>query len=132
MSTIFTKIINQEIPGQFVYEDEICVALMDKFPAVIGQVLVIPKKEVDYAFDLDEETYSHIFRVAKKIVNAMDSVYSTTRTCLVVEGFEVPHVHIKLYPMTKHDTSLAKAIDNSREETNDNLQCEADKIKSML
>jgi histidine triad (HIT) family protein len=132
MSTIFSKIITREIAAQFVYEDEVCFAVMDKFPAINGQVLVIPRKEVDYAFDLEEETYLHIFKVAKQIAQALDKVFDTTRTCLVVEGFEVPHVHIKLYPMTKDDTNLASAIDNPKEATDQCLQTQADKIKEAL
>ena len=132
MSTIFTKIINREIPAQFIHEDEKCIVVMDKFPAIKGQTLVIPKQEVDYAFDLDEEIYIHIFNVAKKVVKAMDKVYETTRTCLVVEGFEIPHVHIKLYPMTKNDTNLASTLDNAKEATDELLQIQANKIKSFL
>jgi histidine triad (HIT) family protein len=132
MSTIFSQIIKREIPAQFVYEDEICVVVMDKFPALVGQVLVIPKKEVDYVYDLDEETYSHIFLVAKKIAAALDKAFDTTRTCLVVEGFEVPHVHIKLYPMTKKDTNLASTLDNSEEASDESLQALADTIKTCL
>lgn len=103
MNSIFSKIIAREIPAQFVYEDDICVVIMDKFPNVKGQTLVIPKVEVDYVFDLDDEIYSHIFDVAKKIARAMDKALSPERTCLAIEGFEVPHVHIKIYPV--HDTS---------------------------
>ena len=132
MTTIFSKIIAREIPAQFVYEDEVCVAIMDKFPAITGQVLVIPKKAVDYAFDLDDETYTHIFLVAKKITKALDIVFATNRTCLIVEGFEVPHVHIKLYPMTSQDKNLASAIDNAKEKSDPELQTEADKIKAAL
>ncbi len=110
MSTIFSKIINREIPAQFVFEDDICVVVMDKFPSVKGQTLVIPKIEIDYAFDLDNETYTHIFQVAKKIAKASDKAFDTFRTCLVVEGFEVPHVHIKLYPMTEDNKDLSRAL----------------------
>jgi len=132
MSTIFSKIIAREVAAQFIYEDEVCVVVMDKFPAINGQVLVIPRKEVDYAFDLDDETYTHIFKVAKRIAKALDKIFDTTRTCLVVEGFEVPHVHIKLYPMTKADTNLAAAIDKSKEATDECLQTQADQIKSVI
>jgi len=132
MSTIFSKIINREIPGQFIYEDEVCVVLLDKFPAITGQVLVIPKKEMDYIFDLDEETYSHLFTVAKKVGSALDKTYDTTRTCLVVEGFEVPHVHIKLYPMTKDDTSLDQTLKEAKEASDEVLELESEKIKVHL
>jgi len=98
--TIFTKIINRELPGHIIYEDAYCVALLDIFPAVPGQTLVIPKTPEPYVFALDDDTYQHLFAVAKKVAVILDRVLQTERTCLVVEGFEVPHTHIKLYPMT--------------------------------
>lgn len=125
MNTIFTKIINREIPAQFVYEDNVCVVIMDKFPVVTGQVLIIPKVEVDYFFNLDDTTSQHLFDMMKKITKALDTTYRTLRTCVVIEGFEVPHAHIKLYPLTTHgfnmhggkeadDATLAKEAVNIR------------------
>lgn len=132
MTTIFSKIIAREIPAQFVYEDNICVVVMDKFPAVQGQTLIVPKLEMDYAFDLPDEIYQHIFSIAKKIAKASDTTYNTARTCLVVEGFEVPHVHIKLYPMLHTDKNLSQVILEQSEKTDEELQIEANKIKSVL
>ncbi len=99
MTTIYTKIINREVPAQFIYEDDICVVFMDKFPSVSGQSLVVPKREVDYVFDTTDEEYQHLMKIAKKVAVASDAALGTDRTCLVVEGFQVPHVHIKLYPI---------------------------------
>ena len=132
MSTIFTKIINREIPGQFVYEDDVCVVLMDKFPSVTGQVLVIPKQESDYAFDLPDDVYQHIFAIAKKVSKALDAVYETERTCLIVEGFEVPHVHIKLYPVTNAEGGLAPIISKTTEAADETLEQEAARIRVKL
>jgi len=97
--TIFTKIINRQLPGHFIYEDEVCVAILDAFPAVSGQTLVIPKEPIDYVFALPEATYQHLFAVAKKIATMLDRELKTARTCLVLEGFDVPHTHLKLYPL---------------------------------
>ena len=132
MSTIFSKIINREIPAQFVFEDDVCVVVMDKFPGVKGQTLVIPKVEVDYAFDLDNETYAHIFQVAKKIAKASDKAFDTFRTCLVVEGFEVPHVHIKLYPIQEDAKDLSLALKAGKMTEDENLAKLAAKIKQNL
>lgn len=132
MSTIFSKIINREIPAQFVYEDDVCVVVMDKFPSVKGQTLVIPRVEVDYAFNLDDETYAHIFQVAKKIAKASDKAFSTFRTCLVVEGFEVPHVHIKLYPMTEDNKDLSVALKAGEMAEDEDLAKLANAIKQNL
>ena len=98
MTTIFSKIIAKEIPAIFVYEDDTCVVIMDKFPAVQGQTLVVSKREVDYILDLPDEEYAHLFAVAKNIALASDEAFNAVRSCMVVEGFEVPHVHIKIYP----------------------------------
>jgi len=134
MSTIFTKIINREIPGQFIYEDEKCVVIMDKFPVVEGQSMVISKAEVDYVFNLDNDTYAHMFAIAKKIAQATDAALGTERTCLVVEGFEVPHVHIKLYPIKEVGTmtSLASLVSKRHEETDEILANQAVLIKKFL
>jgi histidine triad (HIT) family protein len=131
MSTIFTKIINREIPGHFVYEDDVCVVLMDKFPAVPGQTLVIPKQETDYLFDLSEETYNHLFVVAKRVAKASDKAFDTLRTCLVAEGFEVPHVHLRLYPMTKAE-SLGSTMIKQQAVADDVLAKQAEQINAAL
>ena len=133
MSTsIFTKIINREIPAHFVYEDEHCVAILDKFPAVRGQSLVIPKKEIDYAFDLDDDTYIHLFKVAKKVAKASDTALGAARTCLVVEGFEVPHVHIKIYPMQDTEKALGKIMPEQAEADEEDLKVVATQIQAAL
>lgn len=132
MTSIFTKIINREIPGHFIYEDEFCVAIMDKFPAVKGQSLVIPKKDIDYAFDLDDDTYIHLFKVAKKVARASDRALNAVRTCLVVEGFDVPHVHIKIYPMTDTEKALGEILPHGKEASDDELSVVATQIQAAL
>lgn len=112
--SIFTKIINKEVPAHFIYEDEVCVVLLDAFPAVKGQTLVIPKEQVDYAFDLPDETYQHIMAVAKKIARASDTAFDTTRTCMAIEGFQVPHVHLKIYPLTTTGISLGDIMEKTK------------------
>lgn len=97
--TIFQKIIDGEIPSYKIYEDDKCLVILDKFPESKGKTLVISKQVVDYVFDLDDETYNHMFSVAKKVIKATDKALGPKRTCLVVEGFEVPHSHIKIFPV---------------------------------
>jgi len=132
MTSIFTKIINREIPGHFIYEDEFCVAIMDKFPAVRGQSLVIPKKDIDYAFDLDDDSYIHLFKIAKKIAKASDTALDAVRTCLVVEGFDVPHVHIKIYPMTETSKALGAIMAEGKEAPDEELKAVATQITAAL
>lgn len=132
MSTIFTKIIKREIPGFFVYEDEVCAVFLDKFPAVAGQTIVATKVETDYIFDLPDETYLHICAIAKIVAHALDEVYQTERTCLVVEGFEVPHVHIKLYPMTSTEEPLGAVMPRQKEASDEELATAALRIQSII
>ncbi len=130
--SIFTKIINREIPGHFLYEDDTCVVILDRFPAVKGQALVIPKKEIDYAFDLDDDTYLHMFKVAKLVGTAIDKALSPYRTCMVVEGFDVPHVHIKIYPVPEKDKALGLIMHEQQEATDEDLTVVATQIQAAL
>ena len=128
-SSIFTKIIKREITGVFVYEDDEVVALMDKFPAMEGQVLVIPKKEIDSVFDIPDELYTKLWLTAKKVARAMDTALSPRRVCVVVEGFEVPHAHVRLYPVPE---GAPLDIKGGPEMSNDKLERIAKKIRAAL
>ena len=99
MPSIFSKIVSGDIPAFKVAEDENYVAFLDIFPLAKGHVLVIPKKETDYIFDLDSEEYFGLFSFAKKVAKAMDKVISCERIGVAVIGLEVPHAHIHLVPL---------------------------------
>ena len=103
MPTIFTKIINGEISAFKVAEDDNYLAFLDVNPLVLGHVLVIPKREVDYIFDLDDETLSGLHIFAKKVAQAIDKTIKCTRVGVAVIGLEVPHVHIHLVPLRTMD-----------------------------
>lgn len=103
MPSIFSKIVSGDIPAFKVAEDENYVAFLDVFPLAKGHVLVIPKKETDYIFDLDSEEYLGLFSFAKKVAKAMDKIISCERIGVAVIGLEVPHAHIHLVPL--HDVS---------------------------
>lgn len=130
--SIFTKIINHDIPAHFVYEDDHCIAILDKFPAIKGQSLVIPKTEIDYAFDLDDDTYLHLFKTAKMIAKASDKAFAAARTCLVVEGFDVPHVHIKIYPMADTNTALGAIMPTGEEASDEELTIVATQLTAAI
>jgi len=98
MDCVFCSISKGEFPSHQIYEDDKCIAFLDINPATKGQSLIIPKVHEDYIFKLDNETYHHLFSIAKKISIAIDKSLNPKRTCLVVEGFLVPHVHIRLHP----------------------------------
>jgi histidine triad (HIT) family protein len=99
MATIFTKIINREIPGYIVAEDENNIAILDINPLVQGHTLVIPKNEVDYYFDLSEQEYESLNSFTKKLAEAIKSVIPCLRIGVAVVGLEVPHTHIHLIPL---------------------------------
>lgn len=132
MTSIFTKIINREIHGHFIHEDDFCIVILDKFPAVKGQSLVIPKKDIDYAFDLDDDSYMHLFKIAKKIAKASDRALGAVRTCLVVEGFDIPHVHIKIYPMQDTQQALGAIMPKGVEASDEQLAVVATQIIAAL
>jgi histidine triad (HIT) family protein len=99
MATLFTKIINREIPAHIVAEDEHFIAILDIMPLVTGHTLVIPKKEVDYIFDLDNDTLAGMSLFAKKVAQAVKKVIPCKRIGVAVIGLEVPHTHVHLVPM---------------------------------
>lgn len=99
MSSIFTKIVNGEIPAYKVAEDENYLAFLDIFPVTQGHTLVIPKKEVDYLFDLDDELYTGLQLFAKKIALGLKKAIPCEKVGVLVLGLEVPHAHIHLVPM---------------------------------
>ena len=99
MSSIFSKIVNNEIPSFKVSEDESYLAFLDAFPLTYGHVLVIPKKQTDYIFDLDSDEYLGLWNFSQKVAKAMDKVIVCERIGVAVIGLEVPHAHIHLIPI---------------------------------
>ena len=103
MATIFTKIINREIPAHIVAEDENCIAFLDIMPLVKGHVLVVPKQETDYIFDMEPDALAELNIFAQKVAKAIDKTIKCTRVGVAVIGLEVPHVHIHLVPLRTMD-----------------------------
>lgn len=106
MASIFTRIINGEIPCHKVAEDDRFMAFLDVRPLKPGHTLVVPKKEVDYIFDLDEETLAGMMVFARKIALAMKEVIDCKRIGVAVLGLEVPHAHLHLIPLTRETDML--------------------------
>ena len=103
MASIFTKIINREIPAEIIAEDEHNIAFLDIMPLVKGHVLVVPKKEVNYIFDMEPSDLTKLHLFAQKVAKAMDQTIKCTRIGVAVIGLEVPHVHIHLVPLRTMD-----------------------------
>lgn len=99
MSSIFTKIINGEIPSYKIAEDEKCYAFLDISPLAEGHTLVVPKQEVDYIFDLEDELLMHLHLFAKKVAKAMKEVIECEKIGMAVIGLDVRHTHIHLVPL---------------------------------
>lgn len=98
MATIFTKIINGELPCHKIWEDEKHFAFLDIRPAQAGHTLVIPKREVSYLFDLSEDEHAELWTAARKVAQKMKQELGCERVVVTVIGWEVPHVHIHLIP----------------------------------
>ena len=129
MSSIFTKIINGEIPSHKITENDTFYAFLDIRPIAPGHTLVIPKVEIDHFFDLNNDILSHYLPFAKPIAKAIEKVVQCDRVGLMVAGLEVPHAHLHLVPINGiGDLSFA----NAAPESNDNLTIMAEKIKNQL
>ena len=130
MSTIFSKIVSGEIPSYKVAESNEFLAFLDVSPLAEGHVLVIPKKEVDYIFDLDDETYTGLQLFAKIIAEGLKEAIPCKRIGVAVIGLEVPHVHIHLIPMNRVDD-----LNFSRPKlsfSKDEMNATAEKIRAAL
>ena len=100
MTSVFTRIIAGELPGTFVYTDEVCVAFMTINPISRGHLLVVPRVEIDQWTDLPDDVSQHCFVVAKRIADAQKRVLHCDRVALIIAGFEVPHCHLHVIPAT--------------------------------
>lgn len=110
MPTIFTRIIDGEIPGTFVWEDDRCVAFMSINPLRAGHVLVVPRDEVDHWIDCPADLRDHLMAVSTSIGEAIQEVYDPAKVGFMIAGLEVPHLHIHLVPIDGvHDLDFANA-----------------------
>jgi histidine triad (HIT) family protein len=129
MASVFTLIMEGKIPGHFVYQDDIAVAILTIQPIREGHVLVIPRAEVDQWSDLPADTAAHLMKVSHKIANAMKTLFPCTRIGVVIAGLEQPHTHIHLVPMDSMDDlsfAFAKSADDEA------LKKTAEKIRGAL
>ena len=130
MASIFSKIVDREIPAHIVAETTEFLAFLDVSPLTMGHVLVIPKKEIDYIFDMDEESYFGLTLFAKIVAQGLKEAFPCVKVGMAVIGLEVPHVHIHLIPMNN-----VSDMNFSREKlkpTDEELADAAAKIKAEL
>ncbi|MGH9136789.1 MAG: HIT family protein [Acidimicrobiales bacterium] len=130
MPTLFTRIIQGELPGRFVWRDEVCVAFLSIAPIRPGHTLVVPIAEVDHWIDLEPHDASHLMQVAQTIGKAQQHVFSRARIGLIIAGMEVPHAHLHVIPIYREsDLHFENADPNAPA---DQLDEAADKIRSAL
>ncbi len=129
MSTIFTMILNGDVPGHIVYRGATTAAFLTIEPLAPGHTLVVPIAEVDHWIDLDPETLSDLVTTAHRVGRALDTVYAPTKVGMMIAGLEVPHVHIHLVPIDGvHDLDFG----NARPASQDELAIEAARIRAAL
>ena len=129
MSSIFSKIVNGEIPCYKIDENDKCLAFLDINPNSFGHTLCILKREEDYVFDLDDDEYISLMNFSKKIARALEKSVTCERIAMSVVGLEVPHVHVHLIPInTMQDLDFS----NNLKLEKDNFEVVCNKIKSNL
>ena len=130
MASVFTKIINREIPGRFVYEDDDVVAFLTIEPMTQGHTLVVPRAEIDNWHALDPEALNRVMAVAQRIGKAVTKAFDTERSGLIIAGLEVPHLHVHVFPARDlADFGFANVDRNPSAESLDEAQT---KIKAAL
>jgi histidine triad (HIT) family protein len=120
MASVFTKIINGELPGRFVYTDDVSVAFLSIAPLTPGHTLVVPREEIDQWTDAGQPLLNHCVGVARGLGNAVKRAFGAPRAGLVIAGLEVPHLHVHVFPVwSLGDFSFANAKPASDEELDD-------------
>jgi diadenosine tetraphosphate (Ap4A) HIT family hydrolase len=130
MPTLFTRIIDGELPGTFVWRDPDVVAFLSIQPVQPGHALIVPRAEVDHWIDLEPELLAHVTSVAQTIARAEQAVYSPHKVGLLVAGLEVPHVHVHVIPLVRGESDLH--LDQAHDTTPEQLGAEAEKIRAAL
>lgn len=130
MASVFTMIIEGDLPGRFVWKDEHCVAFLSINPLAPGHTLVVPRDETDHWIDLDPELMQHLMEVSRKIGGALNIGFKPVKVAMMIAGLEVPHAHIHLVPMEgMHDLDA----DNADLAPNpDDLDAAADRVRAAL
>jgi histidine triad (HIT) family protein len=130
MPTIFTRIIEGELPGKFVWRDERCVAFMSIAPLRPGHALIVPITEVDKWTDLEPELAAHLMVVAQRVARAQETAFNPVRVGLIIAGLEVPHCHLHAVPID-HESDLHFANANSNA-TDEELERAAASLREAL
>jgi len=129
MASVFTQIIDGNLPGHFVWKDSLCVAFMTIGPVKDGHLLVVPREEVDHWDDMPADTALHLMAVSQKITKGLKVAFPSERVGMIIAGFEVPHTHIHLIPVDcMEDFDFTKVFSPSAEA----LAANAEKVRGAL
>ncbi len=129
MATVFTRILQGELPGHFVWDDEHCVAIMTLNPMKPGHLLVIPRQEIDHWDDLPAELSAHLMTVSRTLAKALKKAYPCERVGLMLVGLEVPHVHVHLVPLDAMEDIQVVGLPQA---TPDALAAAAQRVRDAL
>ncbi|MBX7245982.1 MAG: HIT family protein [Candidatus Sumerlaeaceae bacterium] len=130
MPSLFTRIINGELPGRFVWKDDVCVGMLTIAPMNPGHTLIIPREEVDHWVDMKPDLSSHLFGVAQSVSKAIHHAFQLKKVGLIIAGLEVLHTHIHLVPINNiRDMDFDRQDKNAKPE---DLDAAADKIRTAL
>jgi diadenosine tetraphosphate (Ap4A) HIT family hydrolase len=130
MASVFTKIINGELPGRFVYEDDDIVAFLTIAPITVGHTLVVPRAEIDNWQDVEPDVFARVMEVSQLIGKAVVKAFPAERAGVIIAGLEVPHLHVHVFPTNNlADFGFANADQNPSPQSLDDAQA---KIKAAL
>lgn len=113
MSTVFTRIINGELPGRFIWKDDLCVAFLSIGPLTKGHTLVVPREEVDVWTDASPEMMQHLTTVAQSIGAVQPEAFGAVRAGMMIAGYEIPHLHLHVWPSNSLDDFDLDQVDNN-------------------
>jgi diadenosine tetraphosphate (Ap4A) HIT family hydrolase len=130
MPSVFTRIIDGELPGAFVWRDPQCVGILSINPVRPGHTLVVPRVEIDHWIDLEPPLVAHLMTVAQAIGRAQQRAYSPQRIGLLIAGLEVPHTHLHVMPIVSDESDLH--LDRATTATPEELATNATKIRAAL
>ena len=129
MASVFTQIIQGDIPGHFVYQDDLAIAIMTIQPVQQGHVLVIPRDEIDHFDDLPVELAAHLMNLSQQVAKAIKQAFPCTRVAMVIAGLEVPHTHLHLIPINQMEDMSFNHLEFAEA---DDLAAAAEKIKAFI
>lgn len=129
MASIFSKIIDGEIPGQLLWTDDVCGVFLDIEPLTPGHALVVPRAEIDHWLDLPGETLAHLMDVATRVGRAQQEVFAAARVGMIIQGFEVPHAHLHVFPA---DSASDFELSRRSSRTPEQLAQDADALRAAL